>query len=1719
MACKYILNNKTFNSKEELKDYFSQRKNITKDVIATFGGKTSTTITPYKNTDQWVGLATRRVLQMAAQEGYDGVSFATGQQSADMYSLSNQVDKINIEVVGEKRSVEIFQKNNKKDTVVINKEGIITSATSDVYKDKRAEDVLGKDLTKKILGTAIDTTLEGEGLEFGGEGMKTFYDNIVTKVAQKEAQRFDRNAKLEEVNFDLLGSANKRIKTLTEEKEITTDNVRYAEIQKEISDILDSVRNESGSFEKDKLALAQQPFIAITDKMRSELKRAIPMFSRNQGQEAPKEALSGVTDRLKESGLAKNVYQMTNSEIEAKLSEFGANNVDKTTAGFAHNGDVYLNTDIMGLDTPIHEFGHLHLDWLKENKKDIYKAGLSLINTNKKEAQKYIDIVKETQPNLEEGSEKFINEVLAQIIGDQGAKLVQENKKSSISEWLKSVWEAIKDVLGLSQYTAEQVANMTLAQFGTASAKDMLSGRVIPNVKVDKLANFKESKLILGLDKELASLAESYKKSEGLGDSLPNLVLEVSQKDAIRLADAYDQMKHSPENTEVKKGYAELVEQTRKQANILIKNGYKFQLAKPGEGYNSDSSKMVADVRNNKHIFIDPSSENYGTTREFDSQNIGLADSGFKDINGVSLTNVEVVRAVHDIFGHAEYGTQFGAVGEENAWRVHMNMFTPLAQKALTATTRGQNSWVNFGPHMRTNGEILKKGDEGYLSANERPFAEQKIGFLPEWATDNSYGDTVTINGKEVKPSNKYIFAGEEVYEITDGKAYYDAILAAKNSRLSKDIPAEKRDGIQVFVDTVDNYQDMIDKGGRLLVSKDGLVGVKIEVDGNIGSGFSHLSNTKQNALLPFLVAGIKMGARYTNCYDTYLPKYYAKFGFVATGRMAFEPSMAEKGWQNSILKNKPDVVFMKYDGGDRTTIEDRIGTFPKYEITDGKYIEDYEEGEQKAREESVKEEKYSSLLPIARTEVKKQVTKTPEKPQPTFVYEGAKIFSKDRINPITGKNTGQIELDLLQTEERDRGQGYAKEALSKFLEYTDVIGKDVYLVVVPRDLETNAERLKELYKSFGFKETSEFEMVRKAQDVLPEDFDNNGEPSIKMLLEFSSNTTKKLSNTETAQAHNTAIALRVKSSVELRKILEDTFVKNGIVSFSKEIMSKNGYNIYEIDQIQNSPELQKQIKEAIMALRNTEDFILDYDERFASADSSEIGLFGKQIANNPYVAEIELAQELAGVNEDDVTDSLTEDMASQYTTDPNFKKAIDTMAKDYRNLQVMAIENGGLVEKKASIEGALKNGLIDTHNEKVSQDIDDLANGIEPRFWNTSKNEIYAILKRLGKEAVNNGIDLQDIYLKVMTKSRAQILQFFSEMETMLENPTDINIKYFSEVYGRMFDLDTENTRLVKTNSKFDIVLDTNLSEYELFDKFGLVKKQEGIYRKTTPKSLEELYNAFFANTKLLPKEVTSLEELQAYVQKNLGKLEVSDFQVDTDNLEKVFLYKKFFKFGLSTQPASVKVSGVEKITLDEEYLKKDFVQHIGKWILETQNKNFKITENGIELVNTDPISKAEAILTIPQDWKEDFAQYDNLSKTLNLGLEQEDDVYQEFNREKENRLEAINNPNEVPKIKGEYSYIEGGVLAAKNEANNIVRTPIGIFEMSYQSGNVKFFNKLTPSEGNYKTIEAEKPFSDIDYKKYTYLETTPEVFKHSKEYYSKAELKQINDDYFGCQ
>lgn len=56
----------------------------------------------------------------------------------------------------------------------------------------------------------------------------------------------------------------------------------------------------------------------------------------------------------------------------------------------------------------------------------------------------------------------------------------------------------------------------------------------------------------------------------------------------------------------------------------------------------------------------------------------------------------DMFRAVHDVFGHAGIGRDFGRHGEEAAYLSHSQMFSPEARPALASETRGQNSYLNY---------------------------------------------------------------------------------------------------------------------------------------------------------------------------------------------------------------------------------------------------------------------------------------------------------------------------------------------------------------------------------------------------------------------------------------------------------------------------------------------------------------------------------------------------------------------------------------------------------------------------------------------------------------------------------------------------------------------------------------------------------------------------------------------------------------------------------------------------------------------------------------------------------------------------------------------------------------------------------------------------------------------------------------------------------------
>ena len=101
---------------------------------------------------------------------------------------------------------------------------------------------------------------------------------------------------------------------------------------------------------------------------------------------------------------------------------------------------------------------------------------------------------------------------------------------------------------------------------------------------------------------------------------------------------------------------------------------------------------------------------------------------------GIDFQPADVFMKVNpeDARAYAAVGAGFRAGGEENAFRHHLALYSDLARPGLTAETRGQNSWVNYGPFADVNKRASGAGTV---------YADQKAGLMPEFVYNRGVDD------------------------------------------------------------------------------------------------------------------------------------------------------------------------------------------------------------------------------------------------------------------------------------------------------------------------------------------------------------------------------------------------------------------------------------------------------------------------------------------------------------------------------------------------------------------------------------------------------------------------------------------------------------------------------------------------------------------------------------------------------------------------------------------------------------------------------------------------------------------------------------------------------------------------------------------------------------------------------------------------------------------
>ncbi len=236
---------------------------------------------PFKTT--WQELAMKRMLRYAAENGYDRLSWDTGETQASRYDLSQQIDALEIRNdMGGNRTVEVFKNRNRIFQVEYDpKTGNVVSAPNGM-EGKHISDIFGKDAADKIMALpekhgAVVGTLSGLDLKVGGEGMRGFYDKILPAFLNKYAKKW--GAKVEQSSVP----ANKEGWHITPPNQTVHGKWMVKSSDYNSVGLRFDTEAEARAALAEKLAAERRPAhsIAITPAMRESVMQGQPLFQKS----------------------------------------------------------------------------------------------------------------------------------------------------------------------------------------------------------------------------------------------------------------------------------------------------------------------------------------------------------------------------------------------------------------------------------------------------------------------------------------------------------------------------------------------------------------------------------------------------------------------------------------------------------------------------------------------------------------------------------------------------------------------------------------------------------------------------------------------------------------------------------------------------------------------------------------------------------------------------------------------------------------------------------------------------------------------------------------------------------------------------------------------------------------------------------------------------------------------------------------------------------------------------------------------------------------------------------------------------------------------------------------------------------------------------------------------------------------------------------------------
>jgi hypothetical protein len=394
------------------------------------------------DTNAWAKLGLKVALKEAVKQGVDKIAWTTGEQQNERYNLKKDLNHI-----------DYWKNDNGTYGVILDFKTPQEFTKPSELTERELSDYFGKEIATKIVSDTSSPTennpkrLEGDDLSVGGKGMKGFYGSPT------------------EGSLGIVGNV---AKSLTKQDVGMVNILSIESGEKFINDDYEIRKDETGYYIYD-------------TNLESNVRK-----SQDEGwatKEAADRWARGISEDAQEEFVTQHSIDIT-PELKATVEQgqplfhYGPKG---EILGFTHNGKIYLNGEKITAKTTMEEAGHVWVNWAKENRADLHKAGLDKIAGS----QYLADVMADKNYQAEalkvgkKGSKAYnlymAEEALAKAIADEGAKFVTESKKADFKQWLVEIWKAVAKEFGIRDLSPKQISKLTLEQFAKKVAADVFN--------------------------------------------------------------------------------------------------------------------------------------------------------------------------------------------------------------------------------------------------------------------------------------------------------------------------------------------------------------------------------------------------------------------------------------------------------------------------------------------------------------------------------------------------------------------------------------------------------------------------------------------------------------------------------------------------------------------------------------------------------------------------------------------------------------------------------------------------------------------------------------------------------------------------------------------------------------------------------------------------------------------------------------------------------------------------------------------------------------------------------------------------------------------------------------------------------------------------------------------------------------------------------------------